>query len=94
MCDCYGQKCKFCKNKLSIHIADYCTSRENVAVICPDCIDGWLDKGIHISKYKKIWVDKIESREQVFGKLKSGKYKGRIVLLLSKAATAYGICLN
>lgn len=94
MCDCYGHKCLFCENKLIIHIADFCTARENIAVVCPDCISGWFDKGIHISKYKKLWIDKIEFREQVFGKLKDGRYKGKNVLLFSKSIQAYGICLN
>ena len=91
MCDCYGHKCKFCNNEISIHIADYCTARKNIDVICPDC---QTEKAIDMRDYKKLWVAKIEFREQVFGKLKDGRYKGKTVLLLSKDGSAYGVCLN
>ena len=100
MCDCYGHRCLFCKNELSIHIADFCTPRESVAVICPDCLAKKANAEIrkehlvNIKDYKQLYIERLECREQLFGKLANGKYKGKIVLLMCKNPKAYGICLN
>ena len=38
MCDCYETKCNGCKSMaIQVHIADFCTPRENVKVYCPFC---------------------------------------------------------
>jgi len=98
MCDCYAHKCKFCENKLSIHIADYCTARKNVCVICPDCLRNlaipYFSGRLNIKKFAQLYIDQISNREQLFGKLAGNKYKGKIVLLFSKDPKAYGVCLN
>jgi hypothetical protein len=104
MCDCYAHKCLFCENKISIHIADYCTKRENIAVICPDCqAVGDYErsktfyhngKGLWIKKYERMYIDIIEDREQIRGKLKNNRYKGKPVIILSKDPKAYGVHLN
>lgn len=100
MCDCYCPKCLFCDNKVSIHIADFCTPRENVDIICPDCqtyenLCTGENKGLNIAKYKKLFIDYIFCRMQIVeGKLKDGRYKGKPVIFLCKDSNAYGISLN
>jgi len=39
MCDCYQAPCEVCGKPLPIHIADFCTDRENVKVWCHEDID-------------------------------------------------------
>lgn len=34
MCDCYEQKCEQCAEMIPVHIADFCTPRENLQVFC------------------------------------------------------------
>lgn len=34
MCDCYWQKCEQCDEMIPVHIADFCTPRENIEVFC------------------------------------------------------------
>lgn len=34
MCDCYEQKCEQCNEIIPVHIADFCTPRENLQVFC------------------------------------------------------------
>lgn len=34
MCDCYEQKCEACDEMILVHIADFCTPRENLQVFC------------------------------------------------------------
>ena len=92
MCDCYNHKCKFCENELSIHIADYCTGRDNIIVVCPDCLK--RRRVIAISKYARLYINWIEDRMQLFGKLADGRYKGKIVLIFCKDPEGYGIHLN
>jgi len=38
MCDCYEHKCESCATRIQLHIADFCTRRENVHVYCPQCV--------------------------------------------------------
>ena len=97
MCDCYFHKCLFCKNELSIHIADFCVPREDIVVICPDCCKPDYEKSeadINIAKYKRLFFGIIEDKNQIDGKLKDGRYRGKLVLILSKNPKTYGICLN
>ena len=99
MCDCYASKCLFCDNKISIHVADFCTPREDIDVICPDCqtyenICTGENKGLNITKYKKLFIDYLFDKCQIVeGKLKGG-YKGRPVIFLSRDSKSYGIHLN
>ena len=85
-------------------MADFCTKRKNIIVICPDCqLAGAYEtgktfyrngKGLNIKEYTRLFIDYIEFREQIFGKLKDGKYKGKSVIFLCKDPKAYGIHLN
>ena len=34
MCDCFNPSCHLCDRRLPLHIADFCTERENVEVYC------------------------------------------------------------
>ena len=38
MCDCYGHKCEFCHAILAMHLEDFDTPREDIAVLCPSCL--------------------------------------------------------
>lgn len=39
MCDCYSAGCEECGKAIPIHIADFCTDRENVKAWCPEHIN-------------------------------------------------------
>ena len=93
MCDCYVHTCQMCDNGLSIHIADFCTRRSNIFVFCPDCLE-WPKGGLVVSSYSRLFICRIEFRKQLSGKLRDGRYKGKIVLIFCKDAEAYGIDLN
>ena len=94
MCDCYGHKCEFCENVLSIHIADYCVKRKEIIAICPDCQKQISNDGLGVKNCTLLFVDIIDDRNQIDGKLKDGKYKGKSVLFFSKDSRAYGVRLN
>ncbi len=98
MCDTYNHKCYFCENGVSLHIADWCTGRENISVICPDCQErralSPFSPYVMGQESLQVFADIIMDRKQIDGKLKSGRYKGRIVLILCKDPNAYGIHLN
>ena len=36
MCDCYWPTCERCSTRIPLHIADFCMSREDISVFCPD----------------------------------------------------------
>jgi hypothetical protein len=36
MCDIFNAKCKVCGKKISIHLGDYLTGRNEIEVFCPD----------------------------------------------------------
>lgn len=91
MCDCYSHKCEFCNNGVSIHVADFCVRRETISVICPDCQAA--DK-YNIDKCSKMFIDYLDCRQQINGKLKSGRYKGRPIIFLCTDSKAYGIHIN
>ena len=93
MCDCYYQKCEFCDNEISIHIADFCVERKDIEVICPDCVK-YKERGIYTGFYKLMFAGIIKDRNQVNGKLKNGRYKGKLVIMFSKDVDAYGVHLN
>ena len=38
MCDCYDHECEFCAAKLPMHLEDFDTDREEIAVLCPSCL--------------------------------------------------------
>lgn len=88
MCDCYTDKCINCEREIQIHIADYCTPRENVRVYCPKCIDK-LRTGVIGSK---VFVDRV-SRGGKWGQ-GEGLRKGQLVIIICNDPGAYGINLN
>lgn len=87
MCDCYTGKCVTCGCDVSMHIADFCTDRDNVHVYCHRCARKVKKSGVPESK-QIIW-EAITSKRQVEG----GK-KGEEVLILCDDPKAYGIHLN
>ena len=93
MCDCYDHKCHFCDNEISIHIADFCVKRDTVTMICPDCQCEYVE-GFNIKKHAKFFISHLDCREQVFGKLNDGRYKGKPVLFFCTDSKAYGIYIN
>jgi hypothetical protein len=94
MCDCYNQKCHYCDNEVSIHIADFCVKRESIVLLCPDCQDAPSSNGFDLDRLALLFVDTIDNREQIVGKLRDKKYVGKTVLIFCKDPKAYGIRLN
>jgi len=86
MCDCYTEKCTICGCKISIHIADYCTSRDNITAYCHRCA----------KKIKSIAPDipHIIREEITHHRQVEGGKKGAKVLILCSDPKAYGIHLN
>ena len=94
MCDCYVTKCSGCRCEISIHVADFCTARENVHPYCPDCT-------------KKLTIEDILNYQRVFmdeGILDDGCWcmdmeeikdpvRGKVFFLCTDP-DAYGIHLN
>ena len=76
-----------CKCDIEIHIADFCTKKENVHPYCNRCTRK-LVKPIAA----KIFRDKITSLDQIEG-IKS-KHIGQEVIILCDDASAYGVYLN
>ena len=90
MCDCYVAKCTMCSCSIAIHIADYCTSRDEVHPYCNRCTRKIKKKGKkYLKQIKYITFDKIERNNQVEG----GKI-GEEVLIVYDDPNAYGISLN
>ena len=87
MCDCYTEKCAICGCNISIHIADYCTSRDNITAYCHRCTRKIKKKGI--PKVAQVILEKIGHRRQV-----EGAKIGEEVLILCNDSKAYGIYLN
>lgn len=90
MCDCYEHPCEMCGCEISIHIADFCTDRENVHPYCTRCTRKLVRAGI--PEGKKVFEDTV---------IMSGKYgpvpgarKGQKVIILCDDPKAYGIHLN
>lgn len=87
MCDCYTAKCEMCGCNIQIHIADFCTERENVHPHCHRCTRKIKKAGI--PKAAQTIYEKIGRIAQVDG----GK-KGQEVIILCDDPKAYGIHLN
>ena len=92
MCDCYSGKCEKCGCKMEIHIADFCTPRENVHPYCTRCTRKIKKKGIPL-KTQKVFEDVVtrvtSNIEQV-----EGGHIGDPVIFLCDDPRAYGIGLN
>jgi hypothetical protein len=72
---------------MSLHIADFCTKRENVLPYCNRC-----SRKLKNPKAPKIFKDKIRMLEQVEGT--KAKHIGQEVIILCKDKNAHGISLN
>jgi len=83
MCDCYSVKCENCDNKIAIHIADFCTQRENIKVYCPDCVT--LETHFEVVRGPVIF-------RKNGSEIK--RHTGKRVLFICSDPKAYGICLN
>ena len=90
MCDCYVSNCANCDCEISLHIADFCTPRENVIPYCHRCT-------------RKIVRGKLTPPDElVFNDMANEVSKGAIqgikpgdsVKIYSKDPNAYGIHLN
>ena len=85
MCDCFNPRCHLCETRLSLHIADFCTGRENVEVYCSQ----------HVGKTHQfpgsVW--RWEHAEDGFRK---GERMGILILNTEGLADEYleGICPN
>ena len=90
MCDCYTAKCETCGCSMAIHIADYCTGRENVHPYCDRCTPKLKKKGIPKGMY--VHTDRI-GRIGEHGQVEGGK-RGAAVVILCDDPEAYGIHLN
>lgn len=87
MCDCYTAKCGGCGCSISMHIGDFCTSRQNVHPYCPRCTRKLKKNGI--PKAAQIFEDTIDDKYQV-----DGGRKGQKVIILCDDPDAYGVYLN
>ena len=107
MCDCYGHKCETCDNLISMHIADWCTIRENVHVFCPACVRSGKVQVASINSEKKEGKDcRTFKIEQVFTDVVIDKHQvvtsdgipccssGQLVIIMCEDPAAYGIHLN
>lgn len=90
MCDCYTGECTNCGCDIPLHIADFCTPKENVIPYCSRCT-------------KKIVRGKLQPPPdcKVFDDVAEGWYprnfhlrKGSKVKIYCKDKSAYGIALN
>ena len=100
MCDCYETKCAGgCGTSVSVHIADWCTKRDNVEAFCPICTRRFLKH-----KTKKGWPKQIDGKwvstdragweEQYQVWTCSAHKKSGEVLLLCTDREAYGVYFN
>ena len=90
MCDCYTGKCKTCGCQISLHIADFCTERENVHPYCHRCTKKLKKSGI--PEAAQVFYDTI-SKSGEYGEVEGGK-KGAEIIILCDDPKAYGIHLN
>ena len=90
MCDCYTAKCEMCGCDIQMHIADYCTERENVHPYCHRCTKKLIKAGI--PKVAQTFCELI-GRTGEYGQIKGGR-KGQEVIILCDDPKAYGIHLN
>lgn len=92
MCDCYTTKCETCGCSISIHIADFCTDRENVHPYCPECTLQIINKGIPSDL--KVFRDTIEDDRDDYPLQVENGEKGEDDIILCDDLNAYGIHLN
>ena len=87
MCDCYTARCESCGRGVELHIADFCTTRNNVHVYCPHCLKK-VPAG-QANMARRIFRCMVEERRQV-----EGGRVGQEVLILVDDEDAHGIHLN
>jgi hypothetical protein len=90
MCDCYCHKCEGCGCDISIHIADFCTPRENIHPYCPRCTKKLKKQGI--PKSAQMFTDTVTTSGK-YSEVEGGK-KGQEVIILCDDPDAYGVSLN
>jgi len=90
MCDCYMAKCANCDCEIPLHIADFCTPRENVIPYCPRCSKKIAKGTITAPEHKFTVVDVAEIN---YGKDIHIK-KGDRVCIFCTDENAHGIHLN
>lgn len=91
MCDCYTAKCEGCGCEMEIHIADFCTARENVHPYCTRCTKKWRKRKEIPSGL--VFVDKVSRQEPNCVQVKGAKI-GENVVILCDDLRAYGVHLN
>lgn len=87
MCDCYTAKCEGCGCKMSLHIADWCTKRENVHPYCNRC-----SRKLQNPEATKVFRDTIRDLKQIEGT--KVKHIGQEIIILCDDKNAHGIYLN
>lgn len=92
MCDTYVAPCAGgCRREISIHIADFCTSRDKVHAYCPRCSHKISPETLRAAK--KVFTERITRKDQVTpGKIRDDLGRGCIILCDDEEA--YGITLN
>lgn len=100
MCNLYSAKCNFCDNMIEMHIADYCTSPENVLVVCHECAEqGLVVPPVFNDKQWAHLPQTIERESQVWRYLPEGDTVdigviGAEVCVYCSDDAAHGISLN
>lgn len=98
MCNCLGMKCYHCDAVIQIHIADYCTSEDNVRVICPQCIMRGKVYPTHDNMPKPGWdrgeLEKTSHNLQVEYKDGTHPQEGSLVAIFCCDPAAWGVNLN
>lgn len=51
MCDIYLHKCLLCDNTIEMHLADFETDRDEIDIICHDCLQKMLKTGDYNELY-------------------------------------------
>lgn len=87
MCDCYTGKCETCGCDIAIHIADFCTGRENAFPYCPRCTRKIIKQGLPTQM--RVFKEDISREDQV-----AGRKIGQEVVILCNDFNAYGVHLN
>ena len=90
MCDTFYQKCQCCERRVSVHIADHCTSRENIEVWCHEHFAASTNSDRRWIRF----TESIETRSQVLLDGVPCGAQGKLVAFLVKDLSAWGIGLN
>jgi len=71
MCDCYLHKCKFCEEKLPVHLGNFETDRSEIEVFCEKHIP---DHNVFIFTVVKVFneIDGLSEEDKVYVGWKMG----------------------